>query len=67
MDHIIHNYFRRHKICNFKPVHGGLELSTLISFSYGSIITAPNIGRLRVVCAQRLAFSIDFIIISKFS
>ena len=35
MDHI-HNYFRRHKICNFMPVHGGLELSALISSSHGS-------------------------------
>ena len=32
MDHI-HNYFRRHKICNFKPVRGGLELSAVISSS----------------------------------
>ena len=31
MDHI-HYYFTRHKICNFMPVHGGLELSVLINF-----------------------------------
>ena len=66
----VYSFNRRHKICNFMPVRGGLELSAFISSSYDSNNSTkhwtPRLLFLRGCVHSKMGF-LHRLCISKFS